>query len=251
MSLDGRGRDWFPKRDLHDGWIGDRYPLCSDLPSQPFLKVGATYKLLGRSSQPRYHFDDPVWDGNEAIKRMTLHPNSPLYALLCAESNSACTFPSVVTLTNDISCHGIECYLDTVRVVQVTPNVFYEYVRRPCVHLAFLDDARTVFAGASPTSIARMCASPTQPVASTTCCPGGSNPEISCLYTGDFVTYDTNLARCGSTNACPATMDYISDCGTCCDQKRGYQRNYPEYNFFQWTNGTCSYKVKINLDSTG
>ena len=40
MTLDGRTRDWFPKRDLLDGWIGDRYPLCSDLPAKHFLKTG-------------------------------------------------------------------------------------------------------------------------------------------------------------------------------------------------------------------
>ena len=50
-------RDWFPKKDLLDGWLGDRYPLCYDLPNQAFLKTGATYKLLGRSSQPRYQHD--------------------------------------------------------------------------------------------------------------------------------------------------------------------------------------------------
>jgi len=41
---DGQRHDWFPKKDLLDGWIGDRYPLCSDLPPKAFLKNGAVYK---------------------------------------------------------------------------------------------------------------------------------------------------------------------------------------------------------------
>jgi uncharacterized protein (DUF1501 family) len=253
MTLDGQARDWFPKRDLLDGWIGDRYPLCSDLPAKHFLKTGATYKLLGKSSQPRYHFDNPSWDGDETINRMTLSPSSNLYGLLCADNGVSCTYPSVITIANDITCYGFECDLDTVRVVQVAPNVFYEYVRKPCVHLAFLDNAKTVYAGSTANSFARMCANPSEPVATTTCCTDGSTfPDLLCLYTGDFVSYDTNYERCGSddSNICDGSIANIGDCGNCCDQKRGYNSRLPEYNYFQWTNGACSYQVKINLDST-
>ena len=44
MTLnDVESHDWFPKKDLLDGWLGDRYPLCSDMSvDKPFLKVGAT-----------------------------------------------------------------------------------------------------------------------------------------------------------------------------------------------------------------
>ena len=42
---DGERHDWFPKEDLTNaGWLGDRYPLCSDLPDKAFLKTGATFK---------------------------------------------------------------------------------------------------------------------------------------------------------------------------------------------------------------
>ena len=40
-------RDWFPKIDFDSGYIGDGYPLCSDLPDKHFLKRKATYRLLG------------------------------------------------------------------------------------------------------------------------------------------------------------------------------------------------------------
>lgn len=149
--LDGGKHDWFPKKDLLDGWLGDRYPLCSDLPSKPFLKIGAVYKLLGRSSLPRYQYDPEDWDGNSAIKKMTLGTSSNLYnELKCVTDGSDCTYPTVVTLDADLICHGLECDLDTVRVVQVAQDVFYEYVQRPCVNLAFIEPSasKAIFAGA-------------------------------------------------------------------------------------------------------
>jgi hypothetical protein len=36
--------------DLFKGFIGDRYPLCVDLPDKQFLRIGATYRLLGNHS---------------------------------------------------------------------------------------------------------------------------------------------------------------------------------------------------------
>ena len=185
---------------------------------------------------------------------MTLSPSSNLYGLLCANDSVSCTYPSVVTITNDITCSDFECDLDTVRVVQVAPNVFYEYVRKPCVHSAFLDNAKTVYAGSTANNFARMCGNPSEPVATTTCCTGGStNSDLLCVYTGDFVTYDTNHERCGSDdlNICDGSIDNIGDCGNCCDQTRGYNSRNPEYNFFQWTKGGCSYQVKVHLDGTG
>lgn len=246
MSLDGAGRDWFPKKNLHDGWIGDRYPLCSDMPSQAFLKAGATYKLLGASSQPRYHFEREDWDGNESIKRMTLHSGSTLHGLLCAESGGECTYPTVVTLQDDISCHGMECGSDTLRVVQVSPNVFYEYVRVPCVQMSFLDNAKTVFAG--NWGGYGMCGDPAQPIATTTCCPTASGKsEISCNYHGEQVNYDTNMARCAN-EICPAGTDRIQECNECCETIQ-YSSGNPKYNKFQWTEGDCSYQVKVRLDA--
>ncbi len=36
--------------DLHDRYIGDRYPLCVDMPTRSFLRVGARYRYLGLAS---------------------------------------------------------------------------------------------------------------------------------------------------------------------------------------------------------
>jgi hypothetical protein len=50
VFLDAYGRDYFPKMDLHDRYLGDRYPLCVDLPARAFLRVGARYRYLSRAS---------------------------------------------------------------------------------------------------------------------------------------------------------------------------------------------------------
>ncbi len=48
--IEAQGRDRLPKTDtLVGGYIGDRYPLCVDLPERGFLKIGATYRFLGSS----------------------------------------------------------------------------------------------------------------------------------------------------------------------------------------------------------
>jgi hypothetical protein len=50
MRIEAQGRDRLPKTDtLVGGYIGDRYPLCVDLPERGFLKIGATYRFLGSS----------------------------------------------------------------------------------------------------------------------------------------------------------------------------------------------------------
>eukprot|EP00571_Detonula_confervacea_P017647 CAMPEP_0172312770 /NCGR_PEP_ID=MMETSP1058-20130122/18549_1 /TAXON_ID=83371 /ORGANISM="Detonula confervacea, Strain CCMP 353" /LENGTH=2999 /DNA_ID=CAMNT_0013026315 /DNA_START=101 /DNA_END=9097 /DNA_ORIENTATION=+ len=247
--LDADRHDWFPKLNLLDGWIGDRYPLCYDLPAQAFLKKGAKYKLLGRSSSPRYQFDNPGWDGDEHTKKMTLSTASGLYGKLrCADFS--CTYPTVVELIEDIACHGLECNVDTVRVVQVEPNVFYEYVRMPCVHHAFIEEgsSKKVFAGQS--NGAAMCAHKLQPVATETCCQSdGSNSDIKCNYHGEYVTYATNTDRCAASDraVCPAATNSISNQDKCSGQT-GYNPGSPKYNHFSWTAGTCNIKVKVRLD---
>ena len=50
VFLDAYVRDYFPKMDLHDRYLGDRYPLCTDLPTRAFLRKGARYRYLGRAS---------------------------------------------------------------------------------------------------------------------------------------------------------------------------------------------------------
>ena len=53
-------RDTFPKTSLDGGFIGDRYPVCTDLPPRAFLRIGARYQYLGFSRHPTLQ-DDPTY----------------------------------------------------------------------------------------------------------------------------------------------------------------------------------------------
>ena len=49
MRIVPEWRDKFPKTNLIGGYIGDRTPLCVDLPSKAFLAKGAKFRFLGGS----------------------------------------------------------------------------------------------------------------------------------------------------------------------------------------------------------
>ena len=40
------------------GYMGDRYPLCDNLPGQIILKRGATYHMIGNITLPEVMKDD-------------------------------------------------------------------------------------------------------------------------------------------------------------------------------------------------
>lgn len=91
------------------------------------------------------HYNPPHWDGDESIKRMVLGPSSNLYQALCNPSEGgACNYAQTVTLESNLACSGRECRVDTVQIVQVAPGAFYEYIRQPCVDLAFYPNAKKV-----------------------------------------------------------------------------------------------------------
>eukprot|EP00957_Ditylum_brightwellii_P126788 9664484-Ditylum_brightwellii.AAC.1 len=115
MVLGINSHDLSPKRDLNDGWVGDRYPLCVDLPPKHFLKKGATYTLLGSQSTPRLQWVDGRsnhlgasgnWEGNNNVKRLSLQKGGQLYNALCAALTEGgdCTYPSAITLDESLTC---------------------------------------------------------------------------------------------------------------------------------------------------
>ncbi len=121
-------RDPFPKSDLDGGFIGDRYGLCVDVNRKSFLKKGAHYRLLGGSSSPEMTKDPSYFaDPANTVLRAELDPTSALYLRLHNGGN----FELDVFLENDLTCNGIECNVDTFRVVKVG-NVYYEFVEKPC-----------------------------------------------------------------------------------------------------------------------
>jgi hypothetical protein len=139
--------DLLPKFTL-GGWIGDRYPLCSDLPTQHFLKVGAQYYLRGGTSTPSLHNVPESRDADEGVKRFVLSPTSSLYNKLCnSDANGVCQYLNTVLIDENLPCVGKECRVDTLVIVQVAPGVFYEYIRQPCVHAAFYKNAKKAITG--------------------------------------------------------------------------------------------------------
>jgi hypothetical protein len=56
MRIDIDSHDYFPKASVDGNWIGDRYPLCVDLPKHHFLKIGATFRFRGGNSLPQSHY---------------------------------------------------------------------------------------------------------------------------------------------------------------------------------------------------
>jgi len=251
MTIAVKSRDPFPKMDLNDGYIGDRYPLCADLASPSFLTKGAKYRLLGTSSYPELHDDSDDWiDGvvnfagvDYNVTRMVLDPaSSSLYQKLCQPNQMAeCDFGAIVYLPSNLECDGMECLVDTVRVVQVTDTIFYEYVRSPCVYQSFFANAKTVKSNLVEQAIlygstrGQMCADPRVEEAAEACCNFGMPTWIvrGCHYTGERMTFAGAEKKC--TTVCDFSRFSFVSCDGCCN-----------FDAYFWSNADCHLQIKIN-----
>jgi len=224
-------RDPFPKSNLDGGFIGDKYELCVDVNYKSFLKKGAHYRLLGGSSSPEMtkdpsYFSDPA----NSVLRAELDPTSALYLRLYNGGD----YELDVLLENDMTCTGIECNVDTLRVVKVG-NVYYEFVEKPCIQLAFYRDAKRI-QGRDNRNQGQMCANPDLPHAREACCRGERYREVrsastSYLYDGERMTFSTAAERCGSL----CMFENVNNENW---WKKGYH----------WTPKDCSILVKINSE---
>ena len=220
VTSEGRFRDVFPKTDLHGGYIGDGYPLCSDMPPRMFLREGALYRYLGSTSSPR----GTNVEGNtpSTVRRLAPEPgHSALYNALCHNSTCAtalcqqnvnCVFPQKVVLPATIPCRGVECGLETVRTVKVVSQNgqtrYYEYVRPPCVTFAYYRNAKVVQQASARSKPKRsangqMCADPLTATAGVVCektAPLNQSPvgsaEEDCAFAGELVTFAKAQERC-------------------------------------------------------
>ncbi|KAL7553976.1 hypothetical protein ACHAWF_017328 [Thalassiosira exigua] len=260
LRIDVDKHDFFPKSALGGGWLGDRYPLCVDLPKYHFLKKGATYRFRGSSSLPRAHYNPSHWDSDESIKRFVLDKQSQLYQALCNPGEDGnCNFATAVTLESNLECFGKECRVDDLEVVQVAPGTFFEYYRVPCVDLSFYENPTKVITGFSPFvfNIGRrhthaMCADPRAAVAARACCDvvaaDRSQFNYDFEYHGERVVKQTNVDQC------------LADNGTVCDPvsmkadnplvniRPVYSHPFPSQNTFFWTDSNCTQSVKVRED---
>ena len=248
-------RDWNPKRSLTGGFIGDRYPLCADMPEKSYLRIGAKFRYLGNTSSPELQSDESSWENDDSVKKFHLSTNSSLYEKLCNAVDGVCNYRVSVVLDTNLPCHGNECLVSTVRVVRVSEGVYYEYVRQPCVQLVFYENGKKV-ANNWNFNYA-MCANPKLAVASEICCGvnGLANHVAGrpCKYVGERMTFDMNVQRCTDNGGFACDPDYFGpnefNCPNdkCCRFFRSY-RPRPELNPFHWTTSSCNLQIKVDTD---
>jgi len=233
-------RDRFPKTDSAGGYIGDRYLKCEDLPKKAFLKEGATYRFLGNSPLPELMSDPNEFAmTDDSINRVFLTQDSPLRTLLCnSTTNTNCNFQNTVTLPSSVNdCgDGLECNLDTIRVVQVANDAYYEYVQEPCVNYAFYPNAKKIspYYGKQPV----MCANPALPDAAEACCEPlniRGTADRNSRFDGERMIFDSARERCAEVSKEICNF---------------YQVNGPRHkkSMYFWTADDCNVQVRVKRD---
>ena len=237
MRINPDWRDSFPKMNLYGGHLGDKLPLCKDLPSKNFLRKGATYSFIGRSPLPRLIKDPVEFDlSQEGIKRVDLDPtSSALHSKLCIPDDMGiCKYKSEVILDALVPCDGLECTIETVRVVNVS-NAFYEYVQPPCTELMFIKDAVTI---AQDNLRDGLCADRNSVAAGEACCNVGTKvPHFFCNYNGEEITFADAEHRCRARG--------MELCGKSTIVKRD---EVCKMFSLKWTSASCRVLAKIRSD---
>lgn len=214
-------RDTFPKMDLHNGHIGDAYPLCTDLAPKAFLRVGAKFRFLGSNGDGDLVPTVGNWEyeGHTPIHRPLFTPDSSgsaLHATLCNAdpATGACRFQSTVALDTNLPCYGDECSLETIRVVKISvagsSPFYYEYVQVPCVSFAFfvgdeggrfIDNVNHIPShGNEDELIERVCADPESRVAAAGCCTARNTVcfDYRCSYIEERMSFSAAVDRCSA-----------------------------------------------------
>ncbi|MGK3755410.1 MAG: hypothetical protein ACI8RD_007719 [Bacillariaceae sp.] len=227
---------------LDKKFIGDGYPLCSDLPPQYFLKKGATYRILGAKANPDYVIDPNTWWGTAGPKRVSLDTDSVLAAALSGGKNK-------VVLQNDIECTGIECDMLEPRTIEVVPGLWYEYIRPPCVNQAFYNNGKSIYSLSNTERYKSLqCGNPKLLDASTVCRIISDNRNFGRrkeLFSSERVLYDEAVLRCTEPDILqmPVTLPRR---GAFCDDAT--QGGCDRINLFYWLNAPCSISVKVSND---
>jgi hypothetical protein len=237
-ALEPMWRDRFPKSDTTNQYIGDFfYPLCEDLPSRPHLMKGAKYRFLAGSRIPELMYEPINMASLESFETLVLGVNSTLRNILCnRDGTGTCNFQNNVRLSDTIAeCFGLECSIDSPRVVQVDSDAFYEFVRPPCVSHAFYNEAAKI---SDRDRKYTMCANSLLPVAAEACCSFG---DISAYRQGSLFT-EERMTQSSAEARCSAEGKYLCD----------FARVNGDWRFNQmyfWTNKEC--KVQVKIDSNG
>ena len=119
IVMDPMKHDAYPKQDLLGGYIGDGYPLCSDLPVNGFLAKGARFELQSQL----------------IAAPLLLSQGSALYRALCSDAGT-CAPKLWTELSEKLACSGDEGEASSVQFLQAGDQVF-KFVQPACVHLQF------------------------------------------------------------------------------------------------------------------
>merc|ERR1719223_962860 len=125
MRMRGWGHDKYPKPDLQDGYLGDGYPLCSDLGAQSFLEKRSRYEFLNTSLFFLQHKEKKNVPYNGFVMN--------------GEATGLCRALTGVseTLVDELSCAGAECLAASSPRVVKCGTGYYKYMPPPCVELFF------------------------------------------------------------------------------------------------------------------
>ena len=128
---------------------------------------------------------------------MTLDPDSMLYDALCKKGeNGLCNYSINVFLDMHLTCFGKECDVEMPRVVRLG-DVFYEYIRPPCVNLPFNTNVSTVRGHKGEVA----CADKKDNESVMMACCKELNSDVlyhTCSFSGSRVSYDENTSLCSS-----------------------------------------------------
>ena len=196
--------------NLFRGYVGDTYPLCTDLGARTFLRKGARFRYLGERHPVPELSHGTDWSTISGATRDNAPPFAPdpsqsaLYAALCdADLAGRCRFRSAVTLNASLACHGVECGVETIRVVTIVHSgseYHFEYMPPACVAFGFLEtgEGRYVESLKDDTLQDRLCMEPGLAVGAAACCVPASNGcfDLPCEYVEEKLSYEGALGRC-------------------------------------------------------
>jgi len=242
--------DVYPKSDLIGGYLGDGYPLCSDLPPRYFLSEGAQYDFLG------YTYDDDDFD-------VVVAPaTSALYGVICSgedSSDGSCAYAATVTLQETLNCDGAECNMDDLAVVKVGA-AYYEFIPPPCVYKFFYNGRKAEVANSRRRIYDPICVDAAQETASAACCEtcsdfvkekgfhvncteGAYLESLACDSFGDLVSYERAEAQCSALGLSVCGMAHVSQCGASFPSTRRRDRR-----LYLWNATECSLDVEVHED---
>lgn len=192
MKMRSKDHDIYPKQDLDGNFLGDGYPLCSDLPKHHFLAVGAKYEFRGYSNPATVNVDE-----------YEVPTTSGLFNVLCnPDGNGDCQFSLVRTLDQTVLCVGSECNIEFLRVVKVDHNNkvgYFEYVAPTCVHHFFYNGVVIQLGNWVGKDKHKVCVSPEWPIAGASCClPNGCTNAVPPFLTKKGLNCSaTDKLQCG------------------------------------------------------